>query len=294
MAVYQVQPNGQAPAGLSPGDYVNTAGGLYYITQPGAVGASYNPASGYWSIPSNSEAFAQDRRENMIDRTLSDAKAVASENTAQSQEFAREQMLFQETSAQRAMQFSAEQAALNREWQERMSSSAHQREVQDLIAAGLNPILSANHAGASTPSGASAAGVTSAGASGQVDTSVNALSASIINNLISSQTSLDISKIQAATTMYAADRGYAGTTGAAGIAAASAWRLQQSQQAWQELMYQQYPQSMAGLLSSGFNLLEDLFGHNETPSASKIKQAWEGLKKLFSEVSWPGFTKTAS
>lgn len=65
--------------------------------------------------------------------------------TAQSLEMMRE-----------ANEYNAKQAELNRQWQEKMSSTAYQRAVQDLKKAGLNPILASFSGGASSGSGATA------------------------------------------------------------------------------------------------------------------------------------------
>ena len=52
-----------------------------------------------------------------------------------------------------AMAYNSAEAQANRDWQEKMSSTAYQRAVKDMRAAGINPILAALQGGASTPGG---------------------------------------------------------------------------------------------------------------------------------------------
>lgn len=85
-----------------------------------------------FSGPSEWSAQGKQRTENIKAREHATAERIASEA------------------------FNREEAEKLREWQEQLSNTSYQRAVEDLKAAGINPILAAGTSGATTPVGASA------------------------------------------------------------------------------------------------------------------------------------------
>lgn len=118
---------------------------------------------------------------------------IADANTAKSIAESRKQ-------AEETRQFNMQEAAKNRDWQEMMSNTAHQREVKDLLAAGLNPVLSAmNGNGATVGSGATAS--SSMPNSVDVDKSASQSIASMFTGMLASQATMAAASTSAAALM---------------------------------------------------------------------------------------------
>ena len=138
---------------------------------------------------------------------ISQLKGIAQANSAFNAEQAQLQREWTEQQNAKAMQFNRIEAKKNRDWQEMMSNTAHQREIKDLIAAGLNPVLSAmNGNGAAVTSGATASGVVGSGSKADADTSASGAIVNLLGSLIAAQTSIQNANVNARTQEAVADK----------------------------------------------------------------------------------------
>lgn len=169
---------------------------------------SLRPGSGSSARSVGTTAVSGSSLPTQISSAMDEIYKITDRNNAWSAQQAATQRDWQARQAQIAMDFNAAEAAKNRDWQQMMSDTAHQREVRDLQAAGLNPVLSAMGGnGASVTSGASAStSGAGTGASAQGDHSASQALVGLLGTMWSTQTQLEAQRVSAQNNMAIAEK----------------------------------------------------------------------------------------